>query len=338
MYITGDIGGTNLRLSSINGKDMIHTEYYVTREHPTLISAIQDFISKHSIKGIKSCCLAMAGPVDGKHCTLTNENTAYKYNSEEFASTLGFSVKFINDFQAIGWWIISRFVTNEAVDIIVPNALHNGVKLYLGAGTGLGVGYVAETSVFPCEGGHLRFGPSCPIEYELVVFMQKKHNSQHISYERFVSGNGIACIAQFFMGKTEAQLNAYLGVTGGSDKMVSELISLPASEDDQPSHVAINANKGDETFKKIMAIFFNFYGRAISDLCAGFLPSEIFIAGGIMAKNMDLLKDAFVNKKFMDGLYDKGRLSHIVKNRRISVILQDNIGLYGCCECLLQNE
>ncbi|KAH0569892.1 Glucokinase [Spironucleus salmonicida] len=335
-FIVGDIGGTNLRLAMISGNKMMHSKYFVTREHPTLITAIKLFVQEYNITGIQGCCLAMAGPVDGDACTLTNENQAYQYSAKEFAAKLGYDTIFINDFQAIGWWIISRFVSPESIKVIVNNDVHTGAKLYLGAGTGLGVGYVIGSKVYPCEGGHLRFSPACEIEFELVEFLKTKLCIQHVSYERLVSGSGIAFIAEFFLQKSMQELHDYVGF-GPSDGAVSDFLALPDDVYERPAYVSVQS-KHNEAAMMIMGIFFNFYGRAISDLCVAMLPSEIFIAGGIMAKNIHLVEQKDVCRMFMEGLNDKGRLSHVVTNRKISVIMEENIGLFGCAECIMKFE
>lgn len=63
------------------------------------------------------CCLAIAGPVcsSGDHETvvLTNQTHQLTYDSGELAAHVGFPVKFINDFAAVGYYL-SRERPSEA--------------------------------------------------------------------------------------------------------------------------------------------------------------------------------------------------------------------------------
>ena len=81
------------------------------------------------------------------------------------------------------------------------NVAHVPVARILGAGTGLGQGFLIKQGnfyqAFPSEGGHADFAPRTEVEFQLLKYLLDKHDIQRISVERVVSGLGIVSIYQF---------------------------------------------------------------------------------------------------------------------------------------------
>lgn len=106
MKLLGDIGGTNFRLALFQDNKITRQQVYSTTAYPKMEDAIKDFIQ--SDKPV-SCCLAIAGPVtkyEGyQTVSLTNQQHD-EYNSAELAKILGFPCKFINDFEAVGYYLM----------------------------------------------------------------------------------------------------------------------------------------------------------------------------------------------------------------------------------------
>lgn len=69
---------------------------------------------------------------------------------------------------------------------------------YLGACTGLGVGYVFRNKVFASEGGHYRFVTENEFELEFAEYARRFCRSlYHVSAERALSGPGLKLLYQF---------------------------------------------------------------------------------------------------------------------------------------------
>lgn len=69
---------------------------------------------------------------------------------------------------------------------------------YLGACTGLGVGYLFRSRVFASEGGHTRFVTENPFELEFSQYLRRFCRSlYHVSSERAISGPGLKLLYQF---------------------------------------------------------------------------------------------------------------------------------------------
>ena len=105
--LCGDIGGTNLRLGAFIGGKVEHSTTYATKDHPTLITALEDFIKQNALTP-QACCLALAGPITNQTCSLTNEHSTELYVAGDFAKKLNFPVHFINDFAAVGWSLVDQ--------------------------------------------------------------------------------------------------------------------------------------------------------------------------------------------------------------------------------------
>lgn len=79
----------------------------------------------------------------------------------------------------------------------------DGVKVMLGAGTGLGHGFMTKNStskyheVCASEGGHMSFTPNNDTEWQLANFLKKKLKQDHISIEDCCRGPVIKLICEF---------------------------------------------------------------------------------------------------------------------------------------------
>ena len=163
-------------MGAIRDGKLLSSKTYATKDHAKLITALQDFIKHNSITPT-SCCLALAGPIINQTCSLTNEHSTELYSAAEFTEKLGFSVQFINDFAAVGWSLVDQ--TTIESKLIFDHPIHeNGAVLYIGAGTGLGVGYLTlgdQPQIYCSEGGHMRFAAVDAFDFALVLFLKQKY-------------------------------------------------------------------------------------------------------------------------------------------------------------------
>ena len=88
---------------------------------------------------------------------------------------MGYPCKFINDFAAIGYYLTKERLPEAFHNLHVPETPTVGERtsVYLGAGTGLGFGYLYNKTVFSSEGGHLRFAPESPFELEFFDYCKR---------------------------------------------------------------------------------------------------------------------------------------------------------------------
>ena len=112
-------------------------------------------------------------------------------------------VNLINDFEAVRWGI-AALQSTDLLTLQTGAPQTRGVRLVVGAGTGLGVGWLTcaddkknphEYTAHPSEGGHMDFAPNNDTQSELLCYLQQRHG--HVSYERLVSGPGLVAFLNF---------------------------------------------------------------------------------------------------------------------------------------------
>ncbi|GAC1462850.1 MAG: hypothetical protein NVSMB70_09260 [Chamaesiphon sp.] len=79
-----------------------------------------------------------------------------------------------------------------------------------------------------------------------------------------------------------------------------------------------------------MQIFIEAYGAEAGNFALKLLPyGGLYIAGGIAAKNIELLQEG----GFLHALTQKGRMSTLLENVPVHVILNTQVGLIGAALC-----
>ena len=155
----------------------------------------------------------------------------------------------------------------EALGFYVKNIGENHA-LVVGAGTGLGKVLVLD-NVISSEGGNQDF-PFFASESKLNDFFSKKLN-RIPEYEDLISGKGLSMLKEFH-----------------SKNKVSSLSLSPEN---------IFLNKDNALNKKVINDFSRFYARFIKNAYSDFLPSKVFVAGGIARRNPSILKSSFFSSE-----------------------------------------
>eukprot|EP00873_Tetraselmis_striata_P023217 jgi/Tetstr1/443481/TSEL_031489.t1 len=342
--LCGDIGGTNSRLklfsvprgqSAQNGKvpgDIVHGKEFQNEFFKTFTDVCTTFLKEcqaefgcnFSITPIKVATFAVAGPVDCNRVAFTNRSD-WVVDGNDLSETLKIkSVNLINDFVANGYGLLA--LGEEDTE---GQKKPNGVVAMLGAGTGLGECFLTTSSAapgvydcFPSEGGHSEFAPRTDLEIELLQYLKNKFGENaRISYERIVSGKGIANVYDFmrqrFPKKVDPELDAKIMAAG-----------------DQMGGVVAMNQKTDTLCQWSMEIFYSSYGAEAGSVALKFLPfGGLYIAGGIAPKNLDSL---LAERKYMGfdigfkaALLDKGRVSPMLKHIPIKIVLAEDLGQRG---------
>ena len=209
VILAGDIGGTNTNLALVGRKkDKFTIIMKSTSKSPevvSLINPIREVIAEGKSKNpglkIDRCCISAAGPVENNFCQLTN--CSWAINGEEIGKAVNAETIIINDFMAIGYGIptldvddTSQITRLPCTDGTFPKP-EGDIKIAVGAGTGLGVGYLiardGKYRAYPSEGGHSNFAEFDDETRELKQYVIKKKNltATSVGTEPFVSGMGI---------------------------------------------------------------------------------------------------------------------------------------------------
>ncbi|MBF2036078.1 MAG: glucokinase [Leptolyngbyaceae cyanobacterium T60_A2020_046] len=342
MYLlAGDIGGTKTILRLVRAEtERLKTAYeqqYVSSEFMDLVPLVQQFLldaENHSGQAVQPsrACFAIAGPVVQDTSQLTN--LAWTLSRDRLEAELHLDRVFlINDFEAIGHGVLG--LAEDEVHTLQPGQPDADAPIaIIGAGTGLGQGFAIRQGdrlrVFPSEGGHADFAPRSELEFQLLSYLRDKHQITRVSAERVVSGQGIVSIYQFLRDRglasespTVAEAITTWERQAGRDKTVdpAATISKAALEDDDP------------LCRQTMELFVSAYGAEAGNLALKLLPyGGLYIAGGIAAKNLPLMRQGI----FLNSFTDKGRVSALLEEIPVHLVLTPQVGLIGAARCAAQ--
>lgn len=348
--LAGDIGGTNSRLvlyqapdnadeltdsKTISSHNVVAQMYYKNNDFQSFSEVLCSFISMPAVRDVKihSCCFAVAGPVTENHINFTNrEGWIIDGNSikEEFGID---SVILMNDFVVNGYGLLSLTKHELAVLQEGKNVEHGqGTEpiALVGAGTGLGECYLTPTSegsltAFPTEGGHVEFAPRTKLELELLKFMQNRLSTAEsevsetellprVSVERIVSGLGLENIYEFLREKYPDQVDESRDADYNASNERGRLIG--------------SEKYNYKLFRRALEIMFGVFGDEVGNCVLKYLPyGGVYIAGGIAPKNIEFIRGQ--GSEFMHRFLDKGRMSSIMSDFPVYVVMQEDLGLRG---------
>jgi glucokinase len=332
IILAGDIGGTNTNLALVGrNKDkftIIVECVYKSSEVTTLTIPAKEVIAlgkeKNPTLSIAYCCISAAGPVENNYCQLTN--CSWAIDGNEIKKATGLDTLVINDFLAVGYGIPTIDVEDKSkvtklMGTDGKQAKQTGnTKLAVGAGTGLGVGYLiaqdGKYHAYPSEGGHSGFADFDDETKELKAYVTKNYNGIAAGTECFVSGQGITNIFNFYR---DTKKMAMEGVIAEINKVKDE---------EKPALISKNS-KTDPTCKKIMQLFVKMFGRFAGSIAVIFLPTAgVFLAGGIAAKNEELLLEDNLFMKNFEVNYNQN-IQPLLKKFPVYIVKDYSISLYG---------
>ena len=314
-FLSGDIGGTKtlLQLNTAVERVPLLQKSYASADYAGLPDMLDAFVAEAGVSNIAAACFALAGPVSGRLVKLTN--LPWKVDADELASRYGISqVALINDFEAVGHGIAAL----QATDLLTLQAgaeQSGGVRLVLGAGTGLGVAWLSSHQgayrVHPSEGGHMDFAPADEKQRLLQRYLQHRHG--HVSYERIVSGPGLIAIYEFMRES---------GFATPSPQMLAAL-----DEEDAAAVLTRFSRHGEEPIARMVVdMFLSVYGAFAGNMALASLPrGGIYVAGGIAAK----IAMQMQRGEFMDAFLSKGRFGGLLATLPVQLVLNRNVGLMG---------
>lgn len=323
MLLVGDIGGTNTRLALIDRTRPViiqHTKKYLSVEYKGLLEIIKLFLEEFSITDtISGASFGIAGPIRNQRVEATN--LSWIIDAKELSEKLKIeSVYLINDLEANAYGL---FVLEEKdFHVLNKGKEQLGNQALISAGTGLGEAgliYGRKTHIpFACEGGHCDFAPRNDLEIELLKFARQ--NYPHVSYERFLSGDGIHFIYQFLIKHHKKSHSSEMKNLFENNNPAS-VISKKAIEENDP------------LCSETLDLFISIYGAEAGNLALKFLAlGGLFIGGGIAPKIIDKMKDETFFKAFID----KGRFAGLLASIPIKIVLNDRAALLGAAEYLLR--
>ncbi|MHB0985526.1 MAG: glucokinase [Sulfuricella sp.] len=314
IILAGDIGGTKtlLRLAE-TGNEVLAERHFDSRAYASLNEIVAEFLRENAVHPVAAACFGVAGPVEGGSAKITN----LPWRIEAAAISARFDIPqvvLINDFQAVAYGI-EALESHDLAALQTGEPLHHGVRAVIGAGTGLGEGFMVwqedHYEALPSEGSHADFAPSDALQIELLRYLSRKYG--HVSCERLVSGPGLVDIFGFLHDREGLDVSSALRVameTGDPSAAISRF----ALED------------RDRLAMQALDLFVRIYGAEAGNLALKVLArGGVYVAGGIAPKIMEKLKDG----SFLRAFSDKGRFAGLLGAIPVHVVLNPKVGLMG---------
>lgn len=202
--LAGDVGGTNTRLAIFpvgNLAEPLLQRVYPSSAFSGLEAVVRQFLAeaRQTLPAVEIQCagFGVAGPAEGATVKFTNLPWVVRTDELVHAFQLR-RVVFVNDFAAI-CRAVPRLGSADVVKLGGGNPEPAAPKAVLGAGTGLGVGFLipgeAGHHVVASEGGHVDFAPRDEQQLRLVRFLQIRRDGAYI--ENVLSGRGLVNLYEF---------------------------------------------------------------------------------------------------------------------------------------------
>ncbi len=305
--LAADIGGTNSRFAhfqsdrngtlALKGIKWLPTSEAKSFDHLLRQLSASDFTLPADEADI--AVIAVAGPVeDCSYCAPPyivwdidlGRKTGGKLPRDAYL---------INDFVAQAYACRSK-VGLSATPVLSGKPAADGVIGVLGAGTALGKATLVPVTgqrflALPSEGGHAYFPFISPEEFAFQNFYREKSGESHITGNLVVSGRGLSYIHWFLTG----------------DNIEPQEVSALFQEE-----------KASET----LAWAAKLYGRVCRDYALTALTTGgLYIAGGVAARNPEILS----HENFKSEFLDSPTMAHILSDIPVFLIDNQESGLWG---------
>jgi glucokinase len=315
MILAGDVGGTKVHLALydfINGKlECSRDQRFAAKDYSGLEEIVQEFLGAFKVT---AACFGVPGPVRNGRLRLTN--LPWTLDSNELSMTLGIMHVFlINDLEANGYGV-EELTADQIYTLSEGDVSQIGNRALIAAGTGLGEAILMwngrSHNPYPSEGGHGDYAPRNEDEIDLLRFLKQKYNGR-ISTERVVSGPGLTNVYEFLRevrGLDEPNWLAERIAVEDPNAVITELAMAAKSE----------------ICEKALDIFVSAYGAEAGNLALTLLSvGGVYVGGGIAPRILEKLKDG----RFIKAFTDKGRLSQLLVNMPVRIILESRCALIG---------
>ncbi|MEO0708185.1 MAG: glucokinase [Cyanobacteria bacterium J06649_5] len=349
--LAADVGGTKtiLRLAAFSPPiklqsksppiDVLYEQTYVSQDFPDLVPMVETFFvaAKETLETLPSpdvACFGIAGPVVNNRSELTN--LKWSLDAKVLEEKLNIPrIELINDFAANGYGVLA-LADSDLHTLQSASSQARAPVAVIGAGTGLGEAFLVPQDgcyhVFSGEGSHADFAPQTDLAYQLCRYLQKRENISRVSIERVVSGMGIVSIYECFRDDYARFREIYGFEPEASDITLALEAWQQASKTGQKAKspaalIAKHAMEHDDTLcQKTMQLFVRLYGAEAGNFALKLLPyGGLYITGGIAAKILPLME----KEGFLDAFLSKGRVSSLLKDVPVHIVLNPKVGLMG---------
>ncbi|AUH52960.1 glucokinase [Chromobacterium sp. ATCC 53434] len=283
--LLADVGASNARFALETAPGVIEDIVSLpTAGYPTLADALRDYLDQVGARRIAHAAIGIANPLNGDAVTMTNCH--WSFSIEAVRRALGFStLLLLNDFAALAL-ALPMLPRGELAQVGGGAPRPDAPLALIGPGSGLGMATLLPEAggwrALPGEGGHASFAPQNEREAGILRYAAARFG--HVSWERLLSGPGLALIHQ-----------ALCALDGAGETIFS------------PAEVSARGLSGrDARCREALEIFCAALGSAAANLALTVgARGGVYIGGGIVPR----LSGFFEQSPFRRRFEDKGRMS-----------------------------
>jgi glucokinase len=314
IVLAGDVGGTNARLALFDAVDgsleTVADARYASREHPGLAPIVRAFLDGRPRP--ERATFGVAGPV--RHGRVKATNLPWDVDAKDVAAAAGVATaSLLNDLEANAWGL-RAIPADDVVTLQTGAADAEGGQALIAAGTGLGEAGLfwdgRGRRPFASEGGHSTFAPRNELEIEMLQYLALEFG--HVSWERVLSGPGLANIHSFLRRRVGAHEPPWLAeqMRAGDPSAAISRAGLEGK---------------DEFCSAALDLFVDLYGAEAANLALKMLATGgVYVGGGIAPKILPRLQ-----QRFVAAFLDKGRMRPLLASMPVRVVTNDKAALLG---------
>ena len=314
MILAGDVGGTKTLLAvfETGAMTIVREATLPSHELESLESAVEAFLLGAPRVKVGGGCVGVAGPVVDGRCVATN--LPWVVDERRLSAAAGAPVKLINDLEAAAHGVLT--LPAEQFLALQPGAAKPGGNLALiAAGTGLGQALVVTDGqgyrVVPSEGGHADFAPADELQVDLLRYLRAEFG--HVSWERILSGPGLANIYHFLQAR--------------AGHAAPDWLRARLQREDPGAVIGEVGLAGrDPVCAEALDLFVSIYGAQAGNLALETLAlGGLVVGGGIAPK----IKSKLADGRFMAAFRAKGRMEPLLASIPVRAALDARAGLLG---------
>ena len=316
LLLAADIGGTKANLALIReapgGLVPIREAAVPSAGFTSAASLLSSFLGDDA-GSVGAACLGIAGPVrEGRAMT---PNLPWGVAADEIQAALGLpAVTLVNDLVATALGIAE--LPPQGLEVLQEGRPDpSGNAALIAAGTGLGEALLVRSgeALVPVasEGGHASFAPTGDLEIALLRFLSAELGA--VSAERVVSGPGLR--------------NVYRFLTAAGGFAESPRVRARMAAEDPSFVISDEALRGaDGACARALDLWLRAYGAEAGNLALKALATAgVYVGGGIAPQVLPKLREG----GFLEAFRAKGRLSGLLDEVPVRVILDPKTALYG---------
>lgn len=301
--LAGDLGGTKalLGIADLSGSrpQYVFSRRLASADFPSFDDLLARFRVEAAeagmaLHGVGAACFAVAGPVseDGRHARFTN--LPWHADADALGRSLGMPVRLVNDFAAVAAGV-TAIAPEHLLVLQAGEPVADGLRLAIGAGTGMGVAALSGDLILPSEGGHVGFAPGDATQARIWSALHAEHG--RVTAERVISGPGLAAIHRVLTGVAA-----------------------------EPADIGARALAGEAAARHSVDTFFACYGAFAGDMAMAFMAcGGVYLAGGVTQRLLPLLPAS----PFLAAFNAKAEHAALAQRMPVLAVTDPEVGLAG---------